>query len=120
MPRVGLLLVTAGSRPAKLLGIEYVPTIRLEHMTEAQKRAYVIADNRLAENAGWDRDLLALELQYLSDLDLEFDATITGFDTAEIDVLIQGIDLDGTGDQSDEVPEIDDSVPPVTRGGDLW
>jgi hypothetical protein len=56
-------------------------------MTEAQKRAHVIADNRLAENAGWDRELLGLELQYLSDLDLDFDATITGFETAEIDIL---------------------------------
>jgi ParB-like chromosome segregation protein Spo0J len=100
---------------AKLLGIGEVPTIRLDHMTEAQKRAYVIADNRLAENAGWDRELLALELQYLSDLDLNFDATITGFDTPEIDVLIQGIDLDGTSDRADEVPEIDESVPPVSR-----
>jgi DNA modification methylase len=105
---------------AKLLGIGEVPTIRLDHMTEAQKRAYVIADNRLAENAGWDRELLALELQYLSALDLDFDATITGFDTPEIDVLIQGIDLDGTRDRSDEVPEIDESVPPVSRVGDLW
>lgn len=105
---------------AKLLGIGEVPTIRLDHMTEAQKRAYVIADNRLAENAGWDRELLALELQYLSDLDLDFDATITGFETPEIDVLIQGIDLDGTSDRADEVPEIDDSVPPVSRAGDIW
>src|SRR5260370_22201153 len=88
-------------------------------MTEAQKRAYVIADNGLAENAGWDRDLLALELQYLSDLDLEFDATITGFDTPEIDALIQGINLDGAGDQSDEVPELDDSVPTVTLAREL-
>ena len=105
---------------AKLLGIGEVPTIRLDHMTEAQKRAYVIADNRLAENAGWDRELLALELHYLSDLNLDFDATITGFETAEIDVLIQGIDLDGTGDLADEVPEIDDLVPPVSRVGDRW
>src|SRR5260370_25348966 len=117
------LVVIAGHgriEAAKLLGIGEVPTIRLDHMTEAQKRAYVIADNRLAENAGWDRDLLALELQYLSDLDLDFDATITGFETAEIDVLIQGIDLDGTSDRADEVPEIDESVSPVTRVGDLW
>jgi len=105
---------------AKLLGIAEVPTIRLDHMTEAQKRAYVIADNRLAENAGWDRELLALELQYLSVLDLDFDATITGFDTPEIDILIEGIDPDGTSDRSDEVPEIDESVPPVSRVGDLW
>jgi len=105
---------------ARLLGIGEVPTIRLDHMTEAQKRAYVIADNRLAENAGWDRELLALELQYLSDLDLDFDATSTGFETVEIDVLIQGIDLDGSSDGSDEVPEIDRLVPPASRVGDLW
>jgi DNA modification methylase len=105
---------------AKLLDIGEVPTIRLDHMTEAQKRAYVIADNRLAENAGWDRELLALELQYLSVLDLDFDATITGFDTPEIDVLIQELDLDGTSDRFDEVPKIDLSVPPVSRVGDLW
>ena len=71
---------------AKLLGIERVPTIRLDHMSEAQKRAYVLADNKLAENAGWDRELLALELQYLSELDLDFDLTITGFEAADIDV----------------------------------
>jgi DNA modification methylase len=105
---------------AKRLGITEVPTIRLDHMTDAQKRAYVIADNRLAENAGWDRELLALELQYLSALDLDFDATITGFDTPEIDLLIQGIALEGTGDRFDEVPEIEQSVPPVSRVGDLW
>lgn len=61
---------------AKLLGIGEVPTICLDHMTEVQKRAYVITDNRLAENAGWDRGLLALELQYLSDLDLDFDGRL--------------------------------------------
>src|SRR5687767_11388332 len=67
----GEAVVIAGHgrvRAAKLLGMDKVPTIRLEHMTEAQIRAYVIADNKLAENAGWDRDLLAVELQYLSEL----------------------------------------------------
>jgi ParB-like chromosome segregation protein Spo0J len=64
---------------AKLLGLERVPTIRLDRMTEAEKRAYVIADNKLAENAGWDRELLTLELEYLSELELGFDLTITGF-----------------------------------------
>jgi ParB-like chromosome segregation protein Spo0J len=73
---------------ARLLGLETVPTIRLDHLTEAQIRAYVIADNKLAENAGWDRELLALELQGLETLDLGFDLTVTGFETAEIDLLI--------------------------------
>src|SRR6266436_3820020 len=73
---------------ARLLGIEQVPTIRLEQMSEAQKRAYVLADNKLAENAGWDRALVALELQYLTKLALDFDLTVTGFETAEIDLLL--------------------------------
>ncbi len=59
---------------AKLLGIEKVPTIRLEDLTEAENRAYVIADNKLAENAGWDRELLAIEFQGLIELDLDFDS----------------------------------------------
>src|ERR1019366_4191804 len=105
---------------AKSLGITRVPTIRLDHMTDAQKRAYVIADNRLAETAGWDRELLALELQYLSSLDLEFDTTLTGFDSPEIDVLIQELDLDGAGNEADEIPDIDPSAPPASRVGDLW
>src|ERR1700737_590075 len=73
---------------AKLLGMSEVPTIRLDQMTEAQRRAYIIADNRLAENAGWDRELLALEMQYLDSLELDFDLTITGFETVDIDLLI--------------------------------
>jgi ParB-like chromosome segregation protein Spo0J len=63
---------------AKLLGMTEVPTIRLEQLTEAQIRAYVIADNKLAENAGWDRETLAIELQYLMTFDCaDFDVTIT-------------------------------------------
>ena len=57
-------------------------------MTEAQRRAYVLADNKLAENAGWDRELLALELQGLVEMDLDFEVTMTGFEIGEIDVLI--------------------------------
>lgn len=62
---------------ASLLGIERVPTIQLADMSEAQKRAYLLADNRLAENAGWDRELLRLELQYISQLDLDFDSRLS-------------------------------------------
>ncbi len=65
---------------AKLIGIDKVPTIRLEDLTEAEIRAYVIADHRLAELAGWDRELLAIELQGLIELDIDFDVTITGFE----------------------------------------
>src|SRR4029077_7849211 len=56
---------------AKLLGIDAVPTCRLSHLSEADKRAYILADNKLAERAGWDKQLLAIELQYLIDLDVE-------------------------------------------------
>src|SRR5258705_8511122 len=74
---------------AKLIGMSDVPTVRVDHLTPAQIRAYVIADNKLAENAGWDCALLALELQELS-VDLNFDA-VTGFEVAEIDLLIQDL-----------------------------
>jgi ParB-like chromosome segregation protein Spo0J len=84
---------------ARLLGLEYVPTIRLDYLSEPQKRAYLIADNKLAENAGWDHELLALELHCLSELDLDFDLTITGFETAEIDLLLQGPDPDAADDR---------------------
>src|SRR5260370_22666599 len=65
---------------AKELGLDQVPTVRLSDMSEAEIRAYVIADNRLAENAGWDRALLGLELQYLTELEIDFDVTVTGFE----------------------------------------
>jgi ParB-like chromosome segregation protein Spo0J len=96
---------------AKLLGIERVPTLRLAQMNEAEKRAYIIADNRLAENAGWDRELLAIEFKYLEELDLEFDLSVTGFDTGDIDLLLGDADL--KPDAADEVPEL--KANPVSR-----
>ena len=95
-----------------------VPTVCVDHLTPAQVRAYVIADNKLAENAGWDRALLALELQELS-VDLNFDVSVTGFETAEIDLLIQDLNQ-GTPDEADEVPVVDRAAPAVSRPGDLW
>ena len=68
---------------AKLLGIDQVPTVRLSHLSEAEKRAYILADNKLAEKAGWDREILAIELQGL--IDLKFEIELTGFETAEVD-----------------------------------
>src|SRR5215831_6545032 len=102
---------------AKLLGEASVPTIRLSAMTEAEKRAYVMADNKLALNAGWDQELLALELQYLSELELDFGIGVIGFETAEIDSIMAGLEANGDADQ---VPDIDPATPPVTRAGDLW
>lgn len=61
---------------AKQLGYEFVPIVRIEHLTAAQRRAYVIADNKLALNAGWDEELLALELAELADLELDFEADV--------------------------------------------
>ncbi len=102
---------------AKLLSLETVPTIRIENLSEAQKRAYVIADNKLAENAGWDLDLLGLELQGLLELVTDFDITLTGFEMGEIDVLIDGLDADGDGDADDDVPPVDLDRPAVMRAG---
>jgi hypothetical protein len=106
---------------AKLLGMKSVPTLRLSHLDAAQRRAYVIADNKLALNAGWDRELLAIELQALVDLD--FDVEITGFSLAEIDfVLDEAQESAPDPDQAAEnsTPALADAVPAVTRCGDLW
>ena len=105
---------------ARLLGIETVPTIPLEDLTEAEIRAYVIADNRLAELAGWNRELLAIELQGLIELELDFDVTVTGFEMAEIDILIGELHAaEEDDDSADETPEVSDG-PPVTQLGDIW
>jgi ParB-like chromosome segregation protein Spo0J len=101
---------------AKLLNIKTVPTVRLSHLTDDEKRAYILADNRLAEKAGWDNDLLAIELQGL--VDIGFDVLLTGFEPAEVDIIIEGI-----GDESEQpensVPEAA-SGPAVSRLGDVW
>jgi DNA modification methylase len=98
---------------ARRLGLDKVPVIELAHLTEAQKRAYILADNRLAEQAGWDRELLALELTDLGALGIDLGEI--GFAGAELDALL---DL-GAGDPREEetppVPEV-----PVSRAGDLW
>ena len=107
-------------RAAKRLGIRQVPTVRLEHLTPEQVRAYVIADNKLAECAGWDRDLLAIEFQELSEIDLDFDLEVTGFETAELDLLIGGGAEQEAVDAADEPVDLDRDAPLVSRQGDLW
>ncbi len=99
---------------AKMLGHETLPCVRLEHLSDAQKRAYILADNKLAEKAGWDPDILRIELQHLTSLDLDFDVTITGFEMPEIDVL-----LSDESDPADDAPAVE-SGPAVTRLGDIW
>lgn len=104
---------------AKTLGLETVPAIRLEHMSEAEKRAYILADNKLAEKAGWDSEILAIELQNLIDLDIDFDISITGFEMPEIDVLIGDLDTKpAKPDPADAVPDV--VGPALTRTGDIW
>ena len=90
---------------AKLLGIEQVPTIRIEDLNEAEKRAYILADNKLAECAGWDREILAIELQALIELDLDFEVTITGFETPEIDLLLDSQVGEAETARADVVPD---------------
>ena len=107
-------------RAAKQLGWKSVPTIQLEHLSEAQVRAYVIADNRLAEQAGWDRDLLAIELQGLAEIELDFKLEVTGFETAEIDLLIGDAAKGDEADPADTISPIDGDLPVVSRPGDLW
>jgi len=105
---------------AKLIGQREVPTVRLADMSEGEIRAYVIADNKLAENAGWDKRLLGLELQYLSQLEIDLDVTITGFEGAEIDILIGGIAEDAaSSDRADQIIE-PIAGPPVSQTGDVW
>jgi DNA modification methylase len=105
---------------AKTIGLAEVPTVRLSDLSEADIRAYVIADNKLAENAGWDRNLLGLELQYLSELDIDFDVTITGFELPEIDLLIG--ELSPAANDNDPADEIIEPAqgPAVSRLGDIW
>jgi hypothetical protein len=110
---------------AKLLGLTQVPVLRLSHLSAAEQRAYVIADNRLAELASWDRHTLAIELDALVELD--FAVELTGFDVPEIDLILQHQDEDkdenengneSTGAEA-KSPKAN-SGPPVSRDGDVW
>jgi len=104
---------------AKLIGVGHVPCVRLEHMTPTQKRAYVLADNKLALNAGWDEDLLAEELKELmGEEDLGFDIGVTGFELGEIDTLITGLEVEEPGDPEDDV--LPAMAPERVRPGDVW
>ncbi|MGE3747002.1 MAG: site-specific DNA-methyltransferase [Sphingomonadaceae bacterium] len=104
---------------ARLLGMKSVPTIALSHLSETERRAYVLADNKLALNAGWDREILGIELQGL--IDLGFDMSVTGFSLAEIDfALDEAGDSDPAGSDApeDAVPSMPGQA--VSRHGDLW
>ena len=101
---------------ARKLALAEVPVIVLDHLSEAQKRAYILADNRLAELAGWDDEMLRLELEALKELD--FDFTVTGFDEAELGrLLAEQAAQQGLTDE-DDCPEVQEDV--VSAPGDLW
>lgn len=101
-------------RAAKELGLTEVPVIPLEGLSEAQKKALRLADNKIALNAGWDLEILKLELAELSVPDLEFDLSLTGFTSGEIDVIL--------ADSEDPADEVIPAVPVVSkvRPGDIW
>ena len=105
---------------AKQLGWAEVPTLRIEHLDEAEKRAYILADNRLAEEASWDQEMLAIELQGL--IELDFSIEVAGFDTAEADLILDAQAEANAPDRNidDEVPPIPNAKDAVTRPGDLW
>jgi DNA modification methylase len=105
---------------AQLLGLSEVPVLPITHLTPAQKRAYVLADNRLAEKAGWDKEILAIELEAL--IGFDFEVELTGFALAEIDLIL---DEDRSRKPEACAPDAADDIPAVlgpalTRPGDLW
>lgn len=105
-------------RAAKLLGLTQVPTVILEHLTPEQVRAYVIADNKLALDAGWDEEMLKIELQDLMELD--FDVSLTGFEIPEIDFMVNyEPNKDEKPDKADILPD-ENKVPKIVKAGDIW
>jgi DNA modification methylase len=102
---------------AQKLGLEVVPVVVLDHLSPTQRRALVIADNRIAENAGWDDAMLRIEIAALQDDD--FDVSLTGFDADALAELMAGNEPDGEGETDDDaVPDVSET--PVSRPGDVW
>ncbi len=116
-----LILAGHGRLAAALqLGMLTVPCVRLEHMTPAQKKAYVLADNKLALNAGWDEELLALELGELLSPEWGFNVSLTGFSIAEVDGMLDGLAMEESGSPADEqLPPLATGIA-ITKPGDIW
>lgn len=104
------------AKAAKQMGMDEVPCLRLSHLTEAQRKAYVIADNKLALNAGWDDELLRQEIAELKDMD--FDIDLLGFDLDELSLLMDELETSEGLTDEDAVPEVPEE--PVTKLGDVW
>jgi len=102
---------------AKSLGMDRVPTIQIENLSENEIRAYMIADNKLAELSGWDKEILAIEFQHIA-LDNDLDVIVTGFEIPEVDLILQ--DAKQKQWDSDDQFEINETIPVVTQPGDLW
>lgn len=116
----GMILAGHGRvAAAKLLGQSTVPTIRLSGMTDAQKRAYILADNRLAELAKWDPEILATELEFLTTTDLGFQVEVTGFETQAIDLALSSATHVPADSKDNAIPPLCPG-PAVSRVGDLW
>jgi len=107
-------------RASQLLGMTHVPVIRLEHLSEHQRRAFMIADNRLTENSAWDGRLLGEQLKILAEAELSFSLETTGFEMGEIDMSIDNLEpaTEGETDPADAQPE--SSTVQVSRLGDVW
>lgn len=104
-------------RAAERLGMTDVPTLEVDHLSPSQMRAYMIADNRLAELAGWDEEILRIEFQHLLDAEIDFEITDVGFDIAEIDILLGSSEAQKDGDD-EFLPAPDPRN--VSNAGDLW
>src|SRR5262245_21076140 len=119
----GGVLLAGHGRPeaAKLLGLNGIPAVVIEGLSEARKRALLLADNRIPQSAGWDRERLADELISLPDLLVEdgLDISVTGFEPAEIDALLADFE-DNSADPADDIDPAFLSGPAVTCQGDLW
>ena len=101
---------------AKKLGLNQVPVVILDHLSEAQKRAYIIADNKLAENAGWDEEILANELHDLKEEN--FDLDLIGFEDQELEKLFTNLYESDEKEEEENLPGIEEK--PISKAGDIW
>jgi hypothetical protein len=102
---------------AKLLGRERVPTLRIGHLSDQDKRAFIIADNRLAEKAGWDPEILAIELQGL--IELDFDVESIGFSIPEVEMILDAASPPANNAADDEIPDVTPNRI-ISKPNDLW
>ena len=115
----GLITGEARIRAARQIGLTEVPAIRVSHLSAEERRAFTIADNRLSEKAAWDDELLASELSVLAKFDIDFDFSSIGFETAEVDILLDTASTTAVS-AADALPAIETGKPATSKIGDLW